>query len=87
LNDFYFSPPAKLIENSGLVNLLGKLADTERYTYNYEGNSQNLDNFFVSPALIALNPQIEVAHINSEFYHRTRLSDHDPIVVLFYIEP
>jgi predicted extracellular nuclease len=87
LNDFYFSPSAKILENSGLVNLIVNLPETERYTYNYEGNSQNLDNFFVSSSLLALNPQVEIAHINSEFYHRTRLSDHDPIVALFYMEP
>ncbi len=83
LNDFYFSKSVETIETSGMINLLKELPESERYTYNYEGNAQNLDNFLVSPSLFEFVHEIDIIHINSEFSYRTRFSDHDPILVSF----
>lgn len=83
LNDFYFSKPVKLLENSGLINLIFDLPINERYTYNYEGNSQNLDNLFISPNLKKSVVNFDIIHINSEFSYLERFSDHDPLLVTF----
>ncbi len=79
LNDFYFSKPLQELEKVGMINLFFNLPIEERYTYNYEGNSQNLDNVLVSPHLNMLIKQFEVIHINSEYSYSNRFSDHDPI--------
>lgn len=81
LNDFYFSKPVKLLENSGLINLIFDLPIYERYTYNYEGNSQNLDNLLISPNLKKSVVNFDIIHINSEFSYLERFSDHDPLLV------
>ena len=86
-NDFYFSEPLQFLEKNGLINLIFELQTNDRYTYNYEGNSQNLDNFFVSPNLKNSVKEFDIVHINSEFSYKTRFSDHDPIVVTFDIKP
>jgi predicted extracellular nuclease len=85
-NDFYFSESLQILEKNGLINLIMDLPATERYTYNYEGNSQNLDNFLVSPHLKSKVSKIDVLHINSEYSYQTRFSDHDPIIVSFDFE-
>lgn len=86
-NDFYFSDPLQILEQNGLINLIFELQTNDRYTYNYEGNSQNLDNFLVSPNLKKSVLSFDIVHINSEFSYKTRFSDHDPIVVSFEIKP
>ncbi len=85
LNDFYFSKPVKLLENSGLINLIFDLPIYERYTYNYEGNSQNLDNLLISPNLKKSVVNFDIIHINSEFSYLERFSDHDPLLVTLEI--
>lgn len=80
-NDFYFSSPLNDFEKSGMINLLFDLPINERYTYNYEGNSQNLDNFLVSPNLKSLIVNIDIVHCNSEYSFDKNFSDHDPILV------
>jgi len=85
LNDFYFSKPVKILENSGLINMIFDLPINERYTYNYEGNSQNLDNLLISPNLKKYDANFDIVHINSEFSYMERFSDHDPLLVTFNI--
>ncbi|MEB3310094.1 MAG: choice-of-anchor I family protein [Snowella sp.] len=78
LNDFEFSQPLSILEGSGLTNLIETLPANERYTYNFEGNAQTLDQILVSHNLAA-NAQYDVVRINSEF--SDQLSDHDPSIV------
>ena len=79
-NEFPFAEPLKSAGNgkAGLENLLGRLPPEERYTYNFQGNSQALDHVLVSAAL-AKEAEVDVVHINSEF--ASQVSDHDPVVV------
>ncbi|MDI5973192.1 endonuclease/exonuclease/phosphatase [Streptomyces sp. SL13] len=78
LNDFQFSPAlAQLTDGGVLKDLITTLPVKERYSYDYEGNSEVLDHILTSPALT--NAQYDVVHINAEFAHQT--SDHDPQVV------
>ncbi len=81
LNDYYFSTPVEAIKNTGMIDLFNELPKAERYTYNYDGNSQNLDNLLISPGLFEYFGEFDIIHINSEFPYSERFSDHDPILV------
>ncbi|GGB21309.1 endonuclease [Flexivirga endophytica] len=81
LNDFNFSKTANIVKGSGktaMTDLIDTLPANERYSYDYQGNSQVLDQLLVSPAL-AKNYDYQVVHTNSQFYDQD--SDHDPQVV------
>ena len=79
-NEFPFEEPLKSAGNgkARLKNLLEHLPPTERYTYNFQGNSQALDYILVSGPL-AKEAEFDIVHINSEF--ASQVSDHDPVVV------
>lgn len=80
LNDFEFSQTTGILAAGGaLVDLPGTLPLAERYTYDFEGNSQVLDHILLSAFLARRAFSYDVVHINSEF--ATQLSDHDPQVV------
>lgn len=82
LNDFEFSTPLSTLKTlSGLTDEIESLAQAERYTYTYEGNSQALDHILVSPRLATRRVRVDVVRVNAEF--ATRLSDHDPIVAVY----
>lgn len=55
--------------------LIELLPPEERYSYNFDGNAQALDNIIATLDLL-VGAQYDVVHINSEF--ATQLSDHDP---------
>ncbi len=81
LNEFEFiSPVTQLETNAGLNNLTDLLDEDERYTFNFQGNSQSLDHILVSDSLLT-DAQVDNVHVNSEFADDgQRASDHDPIV-------
>jgi predicted extracellular nuclease len=83
LNDFEFSAPLTVLEGAGLTTLIERLPENQRYTYNFEGNSQALDHILASPGLTGLLDGFDVVHVNSEF--ATQVSDHDPVVARFNI--
>ncbi|MBB6479739.1 endonuclease/exonuclease/phosphatase family protein [Spirochaeta isovalerica] len=86
LNDFQFSAPLQTLKGGVLINLTEELLPAEeQYSYNYNGNSQQLDHILVSPALFNSAAQVDIVHRNSEFSSQTRHSDHDP--VLAYVVP
>jgi len=75
---------------TALVDLPRTLPVNERYSYDFEGNSQVLDQILISPALTAAPRrakcrvfEYDVVHTNSEFHDQD--SDHDPEVVRFAI--
>ncbi len=82
-NDFSFSRSIKIFEKSGLTNLINKLTPARAYTYIHRGNSQTIDQFLVSRAMLRRYRGIDVIHFNSDFPERRRNSDHDPIVGIF----
>ncbi|MCB2210010.1 endonuclease/exonuclease/phosphatase family protein [bacterium] len=86
LNDFQFSPPVDLLEDSGLNNLVETLPVSERYSYVYDGNSQTLDQMLVSDALLEQVVEYDILHINSEFDYQHRFSDHDPVTVILSLD-
>ena len=81
LNDFEFSNPLTILENDGLNTLVETLPANERYTYNFQGNAQVLDQILVSNNLNSKLDGFDVVHINSEF--ADQISDHDPSVARF----
>ena len=60
-----------------LSELISKLPENERYSYNFDGNAQALDHILVSNNLFD-SAQFDIVHINSEFIDQ--ISDHDPSV-------
>ena len=86
-NEFEFVRPLEILEEAGLVNLTNTLPENERYTFNFQGNSQSLDHILVSQAL-AGGAQFDAVHVNSEFaVTPQRASDHDPLVAGVTILP
>lgn len=83
MNDFEFSDTAKILEGDGeLWSAIKSLRKSERYTYDYQGNSQVLDQILVSPSIRrGCDVDYDSVHINSEFHDQ--ISDHDPQVLRF----
>lgn len=78
-NEFPFEEPMKSAGagKARLKKLSELLPLPERYTYNFQGNSQTLDHVLVSERLAA-GAEYDVVHVNSEF--AVQASDHDPVV-------
>jgi predicted extracellular nuclease len=81
-NDFDFSAPMRVLTgaNTGtpiLTDLATLLPPQERYSYVFEGNSQELDHIYATGSLLS-GAQFQVVHINAEF--ADQVSDHDPMV-------
>lgn len=83
MNDFEFSDTAKILEGDGeLWSAIKSLPKSERYTYDYQGNQQVLDQILVSPSIRrGCDFEYDSVHINSEF--SDQISDHDPQVLRF----
>jgi predicted extracellular nuclease len=67
-----------------LHSLMARVPAAERYSYNYEGNSQLLDHVFVTGALLA-GAELDIVHLNVDFPSSpgATASDHDPLVARF----
>ncbi|MEM9056637.1 MAG: endonuclease/exonuclease/phosphatase family protein, partial [Pseudomonadota bacterium] len=86
-NEFEFVSPLQELVDIGLENLTERLGDNERYTFNFQGNSQLLDHILVSPALSG-SARFDAVHVNSESADvATRGSDHDPVVAALEFVP
>jgi predicted extracellular nuclease len=79
LNDFEFSETVGILEDAGLHDLMNTLPLNQRYSYDFEGNSQVLDHILVSGPLFARPLVFDPVHVNAEFSDQA--SDHDPSVV------
>ena len=60
-----------------LAELISKLPENERYSFNFDGNMQVLDHILVTNNLFD-SANFDIVHINSEFIDQ--ISDHDPSV-------
>jgi predicted extracellular nuclease len=78
LNDFQFSETLAILKAAPLHDLIETLPANERYSYDFEGNSETLDHVLVSDALFARPIEHDVVHVNAEFADQA--SDHDPQV-------
>jgi RTX calcium-binding nonapeptide repeat (4 copies)/Endonuclease/Exonuclease/phosphatase family len=80
INDFWFSSTLTTLEGGVLTDLVTLLPDEERYSYVFEGNSQDLDHILVSNPLAQFVDEVNMVHINAEFHDQ--ISDHDPVHTL-----
>ncbi|QDI90421.1 hypothetical protein EPH95_03850 [Salicibibacter halophilus] len=86
LNDFEFSPVLDIFTEAHLTNMVTELPEEERYTYNFEGNSQVLDHILVSDHL-AENTEADIVNMNADFTEEDgRVSDHDPMLAQISFE-
>jgi predicted extracellular nuclease len=81
INDFQFSAPMTVLKGGVLHALIDTLPVNERYSYDFQGNSQSLDHILVSNNLFNTIFKLDVVHVNSEF--AVQASDHDPQVAYF----
>ena len=80
LNDFDFAKPITTFTSAThLLDLPATLPLAQRYTYDYQGNSEVLDHILISPTLAAAPHAYDVVHVNAEF--ADQISDHDPSVL------
>ncbi len=80
MNEHEFRPPIlRLVETSGLTNLMEYVVVANRYTFIFEGNSQLLDHILISPALLK-DAEIDIVHVNVDRAHADAASDHDPVL-------
>lgn len=80
LNDFPWGDAVQtLTGQTGLLDLPATLPVAQRFTYDFEGNSEVLDHILLSPELADGRYRYDVVHVNAEF--ADQLSDHDPQVV------
>src|SRR5262249_32093438 len=80
LNDFEFSDTVHILEGVVLPGLIDTLPQREHYSYDFEGDSQVLDQILVRDNLLENFPFVyDPVHVNSEFADQA--SDHDPQVV------
>ncbi|MBV6624815.1 MAG: CHRD domain-containing protein [Rivularia sp. (in: Bacteria)] len=79
LNEFEFVSPVETLSES-LTNLTETVAENERYSFIFQGNSQSLDHILISDNLTT-EAEFDIVHLNSEFAETTqKASDHDPLV-------
>lgn len=87
LNEHEFRAPVKALEQNDFEDLVRRVPPKDRYSFNFEGNSQLLDHVFASRRLVTrARPEIEILHINTDVPAADAASDHDPIIVRFRFE-
>ncbi|MEM7445414.1 MAG: endonuclease/exonuclease/phosphatase family protein, partial [Pseudomonadota bacterium] len=83
LNEFEFISPVQALGGS-LTNLVEtQITADERYSFIFQGNSQQLDHLLISDAL-QFHAAFDIAHVNTEFSDAP--SDHDPLVASLFVE-
>ena len=95
LNSFYQTLPINTLEEGGLDHAYEFFTDESEYPYTYifEGRTQSLDHILMSPELFArvifvdaLNTNVDYPMIDLEDSSAKRVSDHNPLVVIFSFE-
>ncbi len=85
LNEFTNEESLAPLGAAGLASMSLTLAETERYSFNFEGNAQELDQVYVSGNLTGATT-LDIVHVNSEFVTTAATaSDHDPSVIAINI--
>jgi predicted extracellular nuclease len=85
MNTFEFSPELRQVLPGSpqiLYPLLFGIPENERYSFNFEGNSQTLDHVFVSHALRG-RTEMDIVHLNVDYpaVPGSTASDHDPVLL------
>ena len=79
-NDTGFAEPLLILAGGGspLVDLSSSLPKEERYSHNYQGNSQSLDHILVNAERLEAGAALDIVHVNADF--ADPVSDHDPVI-------
>ena len=77
LNETEYNEPVKAMTRGGFQNMMESLSKNERYTYIYNGESQDLDQFIIDQEH-AKNTEFDIVHTNCEFSAQS--SDHDATI-------
>ena len=93
LNTFEFTDDvAEILSGTGDEKVLNNLIDDpavegEKYTFNFQGNSQVLDHILVTDTLLP-NAEVDIVHVNVDFANGTPgvASDHEPVLAGLQIE-
>ncbi|MDJ0737662.1 MAG: endonuclease/exonuclease/phosphatase family protein [Nostocaceae cyanobacterium] len=80
LNEFEFFSPLEILQAGNLTNLTFSLPDNERYSFIFQGNSQQLDHILVSDSLTT-GAEFDIVHVNTG--QANSASDHDPLLGRF----
>ncbi len=81
MNEHEFRSPMKAFTDAGLIEMIETVPVSQRYSYNYQGNSQVLDHIFVSRSLRE-NSRLLAQHINTVLPENEAASDHDPLLLI-----
>jgi predicted extracellular nuclease len=82
LNEHEFRTPLSILGAAGLENLALRLPVEDRYSFNFQGNSQMLDHILINRSLRQrVSSRLDIVHRNADFAHSRRASDHDPILL------
>jgi len=82
-NGFQFETAQTQLETGGiLTNLTNLLDPTDRYSFIFEGNMEQLDQMYASPSLMP-GVQFDIVHLNTGQIDRP--TDHDPTLGRFAI--
>lgn len=75
-------PMLKFASKSGLklIDDAVGIEKTERYTYTFENNMQEIDVIYVSNSIANKSPKAEHVHVNTWVTYEDQVSDHDPTV-------
>jgi predicted extracellular nuclease len=89
MNDFQFSDPLGILTGAAtgdqvLTDLVDTLPEPERYSYDFEGNSETLDHILTTQHLTQASV-LQPIHVNAEFANQA--SDHDPMLVHITLAP
>jgi len=86
-NEFTFVAPLETFKTVSTLQDLDEVArieKTERYSYLFDMNCQELDHMYVSKALAA-EAEFEHIHVNTWVSYADQISDHDPSVARFNV--
>jgi hypothetical protein len=82
-NGFQFETAQTQLETGGILqNLTSLLQPTDRYSYIFEGDMEQIDQLYVSPSLQG-DAQFDIVHLNTG--QADRPTDHDPILSRLFV--
>lgn len=80
-NDFDFSEPLKLLQGAGIISSTAYLDESERYSFVHQGNSQLIDNIYVTSNLYSRITFVKIYHVNTALPYKYQMSDHDAVLI------
>ncbi len=90
LNSYYDSRPLDVLREAGLRHVMEGRPLEERYTFIYQGVTQELDHILVTPSLMALLRRAQTLRTNTDYplplpddTSPRHKSDHDPLIAVF----